>query len=53
VCLITKHNTDRISSLGQRRIRGTRADVWPGALQVDGALPETPDQRNNKWSIPE
>ena len=53
VCLITKHNTDRISSLGQRRIRGTRADVWPGALQVDGALPETPDQRHNKWSIPE
>ena len=53
MCLITKHKADRVTSLGQRRIRGTRADVWPGALQVDGALPETPDQRNNKWSIPE
>lgn len=53
MCLIAKHDTDQIASLGQRRIRGVRAEVSPEVLQVDGALPITPDQRNNKWSAPQ
>jgi len=52
MCLITKHHPDQVMGLGRRLIRGTRADVWPGALQMDGALPQTPDQRDNKWSVP-
>lgn len=52
ICLITKHDRDQVVSLGQRRIRGTQADVWPRVLQMDGSLPQTPDQRGNKWSVP-
>lgn len=52
ICLITKHDKDQVVSLGQRRIRGTQADVWPRVLQMDGSLPQTPDQRGNKWSVP-
>ena len=52
ICLITKHDRDQVVSLGQRRIRGTQADVWPRVLQMDGSLPQTPDQRGNEWSVP-
>jgi len=52
VCVIEKHPTEAVVSLGQRRIRGTRADVWPGALHMDGTRSVPPDQTNNKWSRP-
>lgn len=52
VCVIEKHLTDPVVSLGQRRIRGTRADVWPGALQMDGTRSMAPNQSNSRWSRP-
>jgi hypothetical protein len=52
VCVIEKHATDQTISLGQRRIRGTRADVWPGALQMDGTRSIPPDQSSSRWSRP-
>lgn len=53
ICLITKHHSEQVVSLGLRRIRGAQADVWPGALEMDASLPKTPDQRGNKWSVPQ
>lgn len=50
VCVIEKHLTDPVARLGQRRIRGTRAEVWPGALQMDGTRSIPPDQSNSRWS---
>lgn len=52
VCVIEKHPTDPVASLGQRRIRGTRAEVWSGALQMDGTRSIPPDQSNSRWSRP-
>jgi SAM-dependent methyltransferase len=52
VCIIEKHLTDPVASLGPRRIRGTRADVSPGPLQMDGTRSIPPDQSNSRWSRP-
>jgi hypothetical protein len=52
VCFIKKNKTGLAATLGQRRVRGSIAEVWPNAKSFDGALPATPDQSKNKWSVP-